>query len=332
MASPVPRPETIDKLISAVYPSFAMLAGMQLDVFTPLKDGPMSAEHLAQALGVQPAKLARLLYALVVAGLLTVDGDHFANTPEAHEFLVKGRPAYRGGTHEGILMRWQAALQTAATIRAGSPQAKQDYAAMPQERLTATYRGIHAEAVASARALMAQHDFSAYRSLADVGGGSGGLALTLAAACPQLHATVIDLPTVTPITQQYIEAVGLIDRVHVMAANVVHGPLTGAFEVAVLSRFIQVLSADQARHALRHVSQIIAPGGTIYIVGQIIDNSRLSPLEPVLSNLFFLNVFDEGQAYTEQEHRDWLTEAGFGGIERVVLPNNMSIVSAKKPR
>ena len=332
MASPVPRPETIEKLVNAVYPSFAMLAGMQLDVFTPLKDGPLSAEHLAQALGVHPAKLTRLLYALVVAGLLTVDGDRFANTPEADEFLVRGRPAYRGGTHEGILLRWHAALQTAETIRTGSPQAKQDYAVMPQERLEVMYRGIHAEAVTAARELVARYDFSSYRSLADVAGGSGGLALTVAAACPHLHATVVDLPTVTPITRRYIEEAGLADRVHVMTADVVNSPLTGAFEVAVLSRFIQVLSADQARRALRHVSQIIALGGMIYIVGQVIDNARLSPPEPVLSNLFFLNVFDEGQSYTEHEYRDWLAEAGFADVERVVLPNNTSLVSARKPR
>ena len=77
---------------------------------------------------------------------------------------------------------------------------------------------------------------------------------------------------------------------------------------------------------------VLAPGGMIYIVGQVIDKTRLSPPEPVLSNLFFLNVFDEGQSYTEHEYRDWLTEVGFVGIERVVLPNNMSIVIARKPR
>jgi len=108
MASPAPRPETIEKLIGAVYPSFAMLAGMQLEVFTPLKDGPLSAAHLAQALGVPPAKLSRLLYALVVAGLLTVDGDRFANTPEANEFLVRGRPA---------LPRWDARRPRVAVAR-----------------------------------------------------------------------------------------------------------------------------------------------------------------------------------------------------------------------
>jgi hypothetical protein len=37
------EPKTIFRHVYGVYPSMAMLAGMQLDVFTPLKDGPMSS-------------------------------------------------------------------------------------------------------------------------------------------------------------------------------------------------------------------------------------------------------------------------------------------------
>ncbi len=332
MTSPPLRPETIEKLASAVYPAFAMVAGMQLDVFTPLQDGPMSVEHIAAALTVNPRKLRPLLYALVAAGLLTVQDERFSNTPEAAHFLVRGQSAYRGGTYEGLLMRWHAALRTAETIRTGTPQAKQDYATMPQEQLEAVYRGIHAEAVAGARELLARYDFSSSRHVVDVGGGSGGVALTVAATYPQLHATVVDLTTVTPITQRYVAEAGLTERVHVMTADVVHGPLSGAFDVAVLLRLIQVLSPDQARRVLRNVSQVVEPGGVLYIVGQVLDNSRLSPPATVAGNLFFLNVFDEGQAYTEQEHRDWLADAGFEHCERHILPNNMSIVSARKPR
>ena len=332
MTSTPLRPETIEKLNSAVYPSFAMVAGMQLDVFTPLQDGPMRVEHLAEALAVQPHKLRPLLYALVAAELLTVEDERFSNTPEAAHFLVRGQPAYLGDTYEGRLMRWQATLHTAETIRTGIPQAKVDYAAMPPDQVAAHYRGIHAEAVAAARTLMARHDFSSVRHLVDVGGGSGGLALTLAGSYPQLQATVVDLATVTPITQRYIDEAGLAARVHVMTADAVQGPLRGAFDVAVLFRLLQVLSPDQAPRVLRNVGQIVEPGGVMYIVGQMLDNSRLSPPETVAGNLFFLNVFDEGQAYTEQEHRDWLADAGFAQCERLILPNKMSIVSARKPK
>jgi cyclopropane fatty-acyl-phospholipid synthase-like methyltransferase len=149
---------------------------------------------------------------------------------------------------------------------------------------------------------------------------------------PQLQATIVDLATVTPITQRYVAEAGLTERVHVMSADVVHEPLRGAFDVAVLLRFIQVLSPDQARRVLRHVSQVVEPGGRLYIIGNVLDNSRLSPLQPMLSNLFYVNVFDEGQSYTEQEYRDWIADAGFEQCERLLLPNDTSLVRARKPR
>ena len=95
MTTQPPRPETIERLEAAVYPSFAILAGMQLDLFTPLKDGPMNVGELAQALGVGPTKLEPLLYSLVDAELLIVEGERFSNTPEAAHFLVRGIPTYQ---------------------------------------------------------------------------------------------------------------------------------------------------------------------------------------------------------------------------------------------
>jgi len=65
-----------------------MLAGMQPDRFTPLKNGPLLATEIATALGVKLQRLEILLYALVRAGLLTVNGGRFGYTPEADAFLV----------------------------------------------------------------------------------------------------------------------------------------------------------------------------------------------------------------------------------------------------
>ena len=55
MTSP-PEPKTIQKLVD-VFPSFALLAGIQLDLFTPLKAGPLRSEQIADAIGVDVAKL-----------------------------------------------------------------------------------------------------------------------------------------------------------------------------------------------------------------------------------------------------------------------------------
>ena len=90
MEAPVTRPETIDKLRFAADSYLAALAGMQLDLFTPLKDGPKTAEEIAQATGVGPARLRLLLYSLVAAELLAEQDGRFSNTREAEQFLVKG--------------------------------------------------------------------------------------------------------------------------------------------------------------------------------------------------------------------------------------------------
>jgi Dimerisation domain len=114
-------PETILRLQAGVAPALAMLAGMQLEVFTHLAASPSSAIELAARLGVAEDRLSRLLYALVNCGLLEMGHTGFANTPEAEAFLVRGRQGYIGGTHELLSQIWRADLHTAQSIRSGTP-------------------------------------------------------------------------------------------------------------------------------------------------------------------------------------------------------------------
>jgi hypothetical protein len=171
------RPETIEGLAMAVYPSFAMLAGMELDVFTTLKDGPLTAEQVAAALGLDPARVKPLLYALVATGLLRFDGDRFDNGAEADHFLVRGHPEYIGMRHQAYRRRWQTVLGAAESIRRGVSERSRVYAEMSREERDSYCLGLHSEALAAGRDLAARQDFSRYRRLVDVGGGSGGVAL-----------------------------------------------------------------------------------------------------------------------------------------------------------
>jgi SAM-dependent methyltransferase len=330
MTSP-PEPKTIQKLVD-VFPSFALLAGMQLDLFTPLKAGPMRPEQIANTIGVDVAKLKPLLYALVAAELLTVEGDRFANTDEANHFLVRGSPAYMGGIHPLYADLWDAALQTAESIRTGQPQAKHDYTQMSREALETFYQGLHPGALVTGRTLVKDYGLSSCHRLLDVGGGSGGVAIAVVKACPHIRATVADVSNVTPITQRFVTEAGVSDRVKVITANIVEAPLHGAFDAVVLKSFIQVLSPGDAQRALGNVNATMAPGGVIYILGiGILDNSRTSPRAAAISNTIFINIYDEGQAYTEDEYHDWLTAAGFVDFKRDTLPDGLGIITAQKP-
>jgi SAM-dependent methyltransferase len=327
-------PQTIFRHGFAVYPSMALLAGMQLDLFTPLGNAPMAAPDLAAALGVRAEKLRPLLYALAAAEILEALDDHrFANTPEADRFLVRGRPGYMGGAHEHWADLWAGMLRTAETIRTGMPQAKHDFAAMDDVALTAFLRGLHPTALATGRRLAETQGMDRFQRLLDVGGGSGGLAIGACERCHGLSAAVVELPRVAPITRAFVEEAGLRDRIEVLAADAVDGPLPqGQFDVAALRFFIQVLGPEQARRALRTVGRALAPDGTIFVIGRVLDDSRLMPWETVTQNLALLNMFDEGQAYTEGEHRAWLAEVGFVdvAVEQGFMPSGVALVAARK--
>ncbi len=327
------RPDTINRLVNSVYPGFAFLAGIRLDVFTPLAGGPKDAATLAREMEVRPELLDTVLHALASAGLLTVENGLFSNTPEADRFLVRGSKDYIGSNHEVYSDLWSAALRTADTVRAGAPQAKHDFAAMSPDALRSFFRGLDAAARASARKLRRDFDFSGYRHLLDAGGGSGGIAVGMCRAFPDLRATVADLPSVTPITSEFIDEAGLADRIGTLPCNLVEEPPVppaGPCDAAVLRAFVQVLSMEDAAQALVNVGGALAPGGRIYIMGRMLDDSRLGPPESVAFNFVFINIYDHGRAYTEAEHREWLAAAGFRDIERHRIGEGNSIMTATR--
>ena len=190
--------------------------------------------------------------------------------------------------------------------------------------------GRHPDSLAASRDLVNRYDFSVHRRLIDVAAGSGAVTIAVLEEHPQLQATALDLPSVTPFTQRFVEEAGIADRVSVLAGDAVAGPLPGTYDVAVLRAFIHLLSPEQAQQVLINVGQVVEPGGKIYIIGAVLDNSRLTPAEMAGVSLIHMNGSDQGQAYTQREHEDWLSEAGFSEFERVVISGGFSIMTARK--
>ncbi|MBI5594389.1 MAG: hypothetical protein HY881_28405 [Deltaproteobacteria bacterium] len=329
-------PSTIMHNAHAVYPSFAMLAAMQLDVFTPLKDGPMQAGTLATALDVQEDKLTPLLYSLAASGLLKMERDLFSNTAETDKFLVRGRPDYIGGLSGFYSKVWHAAMNTAESIRTGKPKQKIDWHALPENELLFFFQSQFHSSIRAGKELADRLDFSEFERLLDAGGGTGGVSIGICKKFPRIRATVADLPKVTDITGQFIAEAGMSDRIRVsptdLCLNSPDGQYDLRYDLAILRALIQTLSKEQAQKVIKHIGQSMVPGGQIYIFGSILENSRLSPLSSLGAGLVFLNVYDDGKAYTENEHREMLLNAGFADItvEHEALVDGMGIVSARK--
>jgi len=333
-SAPIIAADTIVRHQIAIYPAMAMLAGMQLDVFTPLKDGPLTGAEVATAIGVDPTRLVPLLYALVAADLLEVENGRFSNTGEADTYLVRGRPSYLAGSRREFYADiWQALLKTSASIRAGAPQHKHDFHAMSEPEMATFFRGQHFFAVAAGEYLAKKYDFSTVDHVVDIGGGSGGVAIGVCQVCPDLTATVVDLPRVIAVTRQFLTESTVADRVSTAVADVVAGPLEGACDVVVVRNLIQVMSLKDAQAALRNIAKSLRPGGRLFVAGSMIDDTRCSPADLVGQNLVFLNIYDHGLIYTEGEYRALFVDAGFIDIDvqRRCMPARESLVSGCLP-
>jgi hypothetical protein len=100
------------------------------------------------------------------------------------------------------------------------------------------------------------------------------------------------------------------------AGYFIRSPVPGTYEVAIVRELLQVLSAADAQQVLQHIGVALTPGGRLFSIGQMLDNTHTTPLEAVGFNLIVLNTFYAGESYTESEHRAWLHAAGFGDVVR----------------
>jgi SAM-dependent methyltransferase len=331
--SQAPRPDWNEVLhkIKAYFAPVAIVSAMKLDVFTPLAAAPKTAQELAADLGVPVRRLRMLLYSLATTGLITRQADQFANSAVADEFLVRGRPRYMGGGHELYSDIFATMLSTAESVRTGRPVALHDWEHMPDEQVRGLLRGLNSGAAASGRTLAARHDFARFKRVLDVGGGGGGLAIGLCESCPGLDAKIVELPRIARIAEDLVASTGLTGRIRAVGHDISDAPLADLHDAAVLRNFFQVLPTDVARRAVKNVAQSLRPDGEVFIIGLVLDDDCRGPEGALGMNLFFLNAFEHGEAYTESEYREWLDAAGFIDISRVPFAGfDHSLITARK--
>jgi uncharacterized RDD family membrane protein YckC len=160
-------------------------------------------------------------------------------------------------------------------------------------------------------------DFTKVKTVVDVGGLSGGLAIALKREYPHLNLRVDDLPEIVPVTKTILNENNVFD-IEVLPCNILKGPLSESCDVAILRAVIQVLASKFAEVGIRNVSESINPGGYLIILGHMLDDSSISP----------------GAAfgyYTKAQFSEWIGRSGLIDIRFGCLPNGDKIIIARKP-
>ncbi len=318
--------------------SQALFVAVELEVFTRLEARPLTAEEFSAEARLEPRAVRALLTALVSLGLLRYRRGHYANSPLAAHWLVRGREEYLG---EGIQMLrdrlyepWARLSRAVETNRPTSFDSSLgelfDYLEERTEEQIKFISGMHALSLIPARELARRFSFAPFRRLADLGGGSGVYAIEAARRFPKLRATVVERAPVCRVAEEYIKRAEVEDRVSTEVGNFFRDPLPAETDVALLSHVVHDFSPAENRELLRHLAQQLPAGGALLLSEWLLREDRSGPAASALMALNMMVDTRGGQSYTFSELREFLLAAGFRTVQRRPLFSAAKLVIARK--
>jgi acetylserotonin N-methyltransferase len=173
--------------------------------------------------------------------------------------------------------------------------------------------------------------FGDFRSVLDVGGGSGIFAIELAKAWPQLKATVLEIASICAEADRYIAAAGMVGQVQTQPLNMFTQPWPQGHEAHFFSNIFHDWSDETCRMLARKSFEALPAGGRILLHEILMDDDGCGPLPAAAFSLLML-LGTRGRQYSLPELRQMLEAAGFVDIETARTGGGYySLVSARRP-
>lgn len=328
-------PDRIMQTGLGFWASKTLLSAIEMGLFTELARGPESLDAITGRLGLHPRASRDFLDALVALGFLERAGDRYANTPETELFLDRKKPSYLGGILEMANARlypfWGHLTEA---LRTGAPQNEyksggaglfETLYADPA-RLTqflAAMTGIsHGANMTIARAF----PWADHRTFVDVGTAQGDLAAQIALANPHVRGIGFDLPEVAPIFEEYVERVGVTDRLSFQPGDFFKHDLPKA-DVVLMGHILHDWDLPTKQMLVRKAFDALPTGGAFVVYDTIIDDDRRVNAFGLMMSLNMLIETPGGFDYTGADCQEWMREAGFSStrVEPLVGPDSMVI-------
>ena len=306
-----------------------LFAGYELGVFTVLDGGPKSSEAVARIIDADARATDRLMNALAVSGLLEKDGGLFANSPDASQFLVEGKPEYLSNLQHTIYTSFGWGTLTEA-VRQGTSVYERPGGEEAEKRTVAFIEAMDYLSKRRAKGLISHLDLSGVKRVLDVGGGSGENAMEFARAKDDIEAVVFDLPDVVGLTDGYIKTAGYAGRVKTVAGDYNVDELGEGYDMVLLSQIIHSNSPGENAILIGKCGDALIVGGRLVIQDFIVDEDRNGPPWAVTFALNMLVATGGGDTYTESEVRDTMQRVGFGDVERIDTDFGTTLMIGRK--
>lgn len=325
----VPSPARLTDYAFAFQRTSALRAAVELDLFTAIGTGCDTVSQLAGRCGAAERGAQALCDFLVALELLTKDGERYAVAHDAGFFLRRDSPGFIGDALDFVVSETQlkATLSdpAAPVRRGGTALAETSHLAAPDHSDWTIYAKAMAPLMARSATFLAELVASADREVTqvlDVAAGPGQSGIALAKQFPGAQVTALDWPGVLQVARGNAEAAGVAERWEALPGSALDVPLGGPYDVALVVRFLHLLSPSDCRDFLRRLYAALAPGGRMVALQATLNEDRVSPAFAAMMNFNILATTPAGQIRTAAELEGLLLQAGFGQPEWYPLPDS----------
>ncbi len=296
---------------------WAVQTALQLGIADLLKDGPQPVHALAAATATQENALYRLLRALSgVDCFAEVEPRTFAQTPLS-ELLRSDHPLHSLIAMNGELWLTRSWEELPYSIRKGeSAFQREGYSNLwdffQQKDTSGQWRrsfnaGMTGLSSQVNRAIVQAYDFSAFGTLADIGGGQGTLLAMILAEYPALQGILFDHHEAIAGARETLSA-ELLARCQLVSGDFLQAVPQGA-DAYLLKQVLHNWNDEQATVILRNCRQAMRPNGRILIADRLLQPGNADPLGQFMDLQMLLHF--QGAERTEGQLAALFEAAGF---------------------
>ena len=311
---PPPTTVRLQNIAQSYGQSAALMAAVELGVFTAIGNGAGTYQAVASAVGIQPTSAERLMVMLCAAGLVEKKDGRHVNAPDVERYLVEGKPGYMGPWITFTKPQWNEWGRLADHLRV------QDLKVMGSiETFTvADARRYHAATfsigLGAGRRFVRQVDLAGRRRIMDIGGGSGAYCIAAAREHAAIRGVVLDLPVVCEVARDFIAENGLSARIEARPCNFTVDPFPDDCDVAIMASNLPMYGRAMIASVIAKAHDALLPGGQMHLVGEMTDDERTGPWGPAYWGLGQAISDSQGLAHSEADVIGYFEAAGFRDV------------------
>lgn len=311
--------------------SAALMAAVELGVFTAIAKGAGTFDEIAQAAGILPTNAERLVVLLSAAGLVEKEGGRLRNAEDVQRFLVEGEPGYMGPWITFTKPQWNEWGRLAEHLRAPKLRTMGSIGDFTVEDARRYHKATYSIGMGAGRRFVRQVDLAKRQKIMDIGGGSGAYCIQAAKQHAHIRGVVLDLPPVVVVTREFLAENGVADRVSAEPCNFVTDPFPRDCDVAIMASNLPMYSRQVIADVIKKTHAALLPGGQMHLIGETTNDERTGPWGPAYWGLGQAISESEGVAHSEADVIGYFRAAGFRDVTvEEFIPGSLSRIVGTK--